>query len=53
LLQQRAKVDLGASKRRPVVVGQVKMRDAEVEGGAQQAALLFERRGVAKVVPKA
>src|SRR5207253_8312694 len=51
--QQTTEVDLGAAIGRSVVVGQVEMIDAQVEGGAQQGALGVDRRAVAEVVPQA
>ena len=48
-----AKIGLGAAKRRAVVVGQVKVGDAEVKRGAQHLALRLHGCGVAKVVPQA
>ncbi len=50
--QQPTEIDLGAAVRRTVIVGQVEVIDAQVEGGAQQGALAIQRRGVAKVVPQ-
>jgi len=51
--QQTAEVDLGAAVGRAVVVRQVEVVDAQVEGGAQQRALGVDRRAVAEVVPQA
>ena len=51
--QQPAEVLLGAAVGRPVVVGQVEMRDAEVERAADDRALRLERAVVAEVVPEA
>ena len=38
---------------RPIVVGQVEMRDSVVKGGAQDTLLYAEGRDIAKVVPQA
>jgi len=51
--QVLAKIGLGAAVGRAVVVGQVKVRDARIERGAQHLALTGQRRGIAKVVPQA
>jgi hypothetical protein len=53
VLQVAAEVGLGGAVRRAVVVGQVKVVDAEVEGAAQDGALLIEALVVAEVVPQA
>src|SRR5699024_9277170 len=52
LAQQPAEVRLGRSGRRAVVVGQVEVRDAEVEGPADDVALVAEGDVVTEVVPK-
>ena len=51
--QQPTEIDLGAAIGRPVIIGQVEVIDAQIEGGTQQGALTIQRRGVAKVVPEA
>ena len=48
-----AEVLLGAAVGRAVVVGEVEVRDADVEGAAQDRALLVERLVVTEVVPQA
>jgi hypothetical protein len=48
-----AEVGFGRAVRRAVVVGQVKVVDAEVEGAAEDGALFIEALVVAEVVPKA
>ena len=48
-----AKITFSAAIGRAVVVGQVKVGDAQIKGGAQHVALGLQRRGVAKVVPQA
>ncbi len=53
LSEQPAEVDLGAPVRRPVVVGEVEVRDPEVEGGAEHRSLRVQRRRVAEVLPEA
>ncbi|SOT42656.1 hypothetical protein F01_420702 [Burkholderia cenocepacia] len=53
LLQQPAEVGFGAAVRRPVVVREVEVVDAEVERGAQDLALRRDRRRIAEVVPQA
>ena len=45
-------VGLGAAIRRPVVVGQVEMRNAQVEGPVQDGALGVERPVIAEVLPE-
>ncbi|OPZ49786.1 MAG: hypothetical protein BWY91_02983 [bacterium ADurb.BinA028] len=51
--EDRAKVALGAAVGRPVVVGQVEVRDTQVEGSAQDRLLALQRDVVTKVVPQA
>ena len=46
------KLRLGRAVRRTVVVGQVEVGDAEVEGPAQRRALVVDRHVVAEVVPE-
>ena len=53
LAHQRAEVFLGGSRRRAVVVSQVEMRDAEIEGAARDGAAVLEDVDVAEVVPQA
>ena len=52
LAQDPAEVDLGAAVGRAVVVGEVEVGDAQVEGGVHHRPLLRERRRVAEVVPQ-
>jgi hypothetical protein len=47
-----AEVLLGRAGRRAVVIGEVEVRDAEVERAAQDRALVVERVVVAEVVPE-
>ena len=51
VLQVAAEVRFGRSVRRPVVVGEVEVVDAQIEGPAQDGALFFEALVVAEVVP--
>ena len=51
--EHAAEVLLGRAVRRAVVVGEVEVRDAEVERAAQDRALALERLVVAEVVPQA
>ena len=51
--QQRAEVLLGRAVRRAVVVGQVEVGDAEVEGAAHDRAAVLERPVAAEVLPEA
>ena len=53
LAHQRAEVFLGRARRRAVVVSQVEVRDAEVEGAARDGAAVLEDVDVAEVVPQA
>lgn len=53
LAHQPPEIDFRAAVGRPVVVRQIEMVDAVVEGGAQHLALGGDRRGVAEVVPQA
>ena len=53
LAHQPAEVDLGAAVGRPVVVREVEVGDAEVEGAAQDRPLGRQRRLVAEVLPQA
>jgi hypothetical protein len=53
LFEDLAEVGLGAAERRAVVVGEVEVRDAEIEGGAKHVALRRQGRVVAEVVPEA
>ena len=52
LAQQAAKIFLRAAGRRPVVIRQIEMGNAQVKGLAQQGALVIQRVTVAKVVPQ-
>ena len=47
-----AKVGFRAAVRRAVIVGQIKVVDAQVKRGAQHVALGLEGRGIAEVVPQ-
>jgi hypothetical protein len=51
--EQEAEVAFRAAGRRAVVVGQVEVRDAEVEGAAHDGALRLEGPALAEVVPQA
>ena len=51
--QDRAEILLGRSVRRAVVVGQVDVRDAEVERPSQDLPLAIERHVMAEVLPQA
>jgi len=53
LAQHDAEVLLGRAVGRPVVVGQVKVGDAAVEGAADHGAASLEDVGAAKVLPQA
>ena len=53
LLQQHAERLLGGAVGRPVVVGEVEVRDAEVEGAAHDRAAGLERPVAAEVLPEA
>src|ERR1019366_10129195 len=48
-----AEILLGRARRRSVVVGQVKMRDAKIECAAQHGAHILERIHAAEIVPEA
>ena len=50
--QDATEVRLGAAVRRSVVVGQVEVGDAEVEGAAQDGALSVDRAAIAEVLPQ-
>ena len=51
-VEDPTEVGLGAAVRRPVVVGQVEVGDAQVESAAQDGALALERLVVAEVLPE-
>src|SRR4029077_607228 len=51
--EDRAEVLLGRSVRRAVVVGQIDVRDAEVERPSQDLPLAIERHVMAEVLPQA
>jgi hypothetical protein len=53
LAKVAGEVLLGRPVRRAVVVGQVEVGDAEIEGAAQDVPLAVERHVVAEVVPQA
>ena len=53
LREERAEVRLGGAVGRAVVVGQVEVGDAQVEGAAQDGPLGVQRAVVAEVVPQA
>jgi hypothetical protein len=52
LTENAAEVDLGRAGRRPVIIGQIEVRDAEIKGLMEQSATVGERMGVAKILPK-
>src|SRR5579859_5367537 len=53
VLEEPAEIGFGAAVRRAVVIGEVEVRDAQIEGRAQDVALRGDRRGIAGVVPQA
>src|SRR6185295_5336112 len=52
LAQHTAEVLFGRAGRRPIVVGQVEVGDAQIEGAAQQGAAVLKDIHAAKVVPQ-
>ncbi|MNE68979.1 hypothetical protein D3C80_1646720 [compost metagenome] len=51
LFQDMAEIHLGAAGRRTIIVGEVEMRDAEIESLEKNGALRFQRRGITEIVP--
>jgi hypothetical protein len=52
VLEDAPEVRLGAAVRRPIVVREIEMGDAEIECGAKNVALCRDGRRIAEVVPQ-